>query len=177
MPTTGDRLQVSYEQVVGTSTFGRIDASYKAYYTVYVDALERRHVLAARAAIGQIFGDAPVFERYYGGGLGSLRGFEYRGVTPRQGGERVGGDVLVMLGAEYIFPIFGDRLKGVTFIDTGTVESTTGISDYRVSIGAGLRWVVPILGPVPVSIDFAIPLLTGDGDEKQLVAFFIGWSY
>jgi outer membrane protein insertion porin family len=177
MPTSGDRLQVSFEHVFGSSNFGRLDASYKVFYTVHVDALDRRHVLAARAAVGQIFGDAPVFERYYGGGLGSLRGFEYRGVTPRQGGERVGGDFMLLLGAEYIFPIFGDRLKGVTFIDTGTVESSTGVSDYRVAIGAGLRWIVPILGPVPVSIDFAVPLLTGDGDEKQVVAFFIGWSY
>ena len=177
MPTAGDRFQVSFEQVVGSATFGRLDASYKVYHTVYVDALDRRHVLAGRAAIGQIFGDAPVFERYYGGGLGSLRGFEYRGVTPRQGGERVGGDFMLVLGADYIFPIFGDRLKGVTFIDTGTVESSTGISDYRVSIGAGLRWVVPLLGPVPVSIDFAIPLLKGDGDDTQVIAFFIGWSY
>ena len=179
MPSTGDRMQFSYEQIVGAFNFGRLDASYKIYRTVYVDSLDRRHVVAGRAAIGHIFGDAPVFERYYGGGLGSVRGFKYRGISPRSSGtdEPIGGEFLLMLGGEYIFPIFGEQLKGVVFVDTGTVESTIGISNFRASVGAGLRWIVPLLGPVPVSLDFAIPLVRDSNDETQLIAFFVGWAY
>jgi hypothetical protein len=82
--------------------------------------------------LGAIAGDAPVFERFYGGGLGSIRGFEFRGVSPRQGlrDDRVGGDFLALLDAEYSFPIVGEILRGVLFVDSGTVEKNIEVTSY-----------------------------------------------
>ncbi|MHC4716109.1 MAG: outer membrane protein assembly factor BamA, partial [Planctomycetota bacterium] len=80
VPSRGDRLSISYEQVVGDFEFGKAIADYRHYWTVYVDEDERKHILAFRAKGERIFGSAPVFERFYGGGLGSLRGFRYRRV-------------------------------------------------------------------------------------------------
>jgi len=179
MPTTGDRVRFAYEQVVGSSIFGRAEVEHRIYRTVYVDALDRKHVIAARTMVGQIVGDAPVFERYYGGGIGSIRGFEYRGVSPRSGGSDspIGGDFILLTSGEYQFPLVGETLRGVIFVDTGTVEDTTGLSSLRASIGTGLRWVVPMMGPVPISLDFAIPLAKGDGDQTQIFSFFLGWTF
>ncbi len=179
LPSKGDRFIVGYEQVAGDFTFGRADADYRIYYTVYTDAMDRKHIIAARAAAGAIFGDAPVFERYYGGGLGSIRGFDFRGISPRQGpdDDPVGGNFKVFLGSEYSFPIIGRNLRGVVFLDSGTVERNIEIIDYRASAGVGLRLHLPFFGPVPMSLDFGFPLSKTDEDDTQLVSFSIGWVF
>ncbi|MCK4626207.1 MAG: outer membrane protein assembly factor BamA [Phycisphaerae bacterium] len=179
LPSKGDRLKISYEQVMGGFTFGQTEADYRIYHTVYTDATDRKHILAVRAAAGAIFGDAPVFERYYGGGLGSVRGFDFRGISPRQGPDEdpVGGDFRTFLGSEYSFPIIGRNLRGVVFLDSGTVEKNIEIEDYRVSAGFGLRLQIPFFGPVPMSLDFGFPLNKAEHDDTQLVSFSIGWVF
>ncbi len=179
LPSKGDRFRVSYEQVMGDFTFGKADADYRIYHTVYTDALERKHILAVRASAGAIFGDAPVFERLYGGGLGSVRGFDFRGISPRQGpdDDPVGGDFKVFLGGEYSFPIIARSLRGVVFLDSGTVEKDIEIKDYRVSAGVGLRLQLSFFGPVPMSLDFGFPINKTDEDDTQLISFSIGWVF
>lgn len=182
MPADGDRIQLTAEQVAGNYTFLRANAEYRIYRTVYLDALDRKHILAGRVAVGHIFGDAPVFERFYGGGIGSIRGFRYRGISPRSQGtdEVIGGEFMVFAGAEYSFPIFGNegqQLRGVVFIDTGTVEEDFEVTTYRAAAGFGLRWVIPLLGPVPMSFDFAFPISKDDEDDEQIFSFSVGWSF
>jgi len=179
MPSTGDRFRFSYEQVVGGYTFGRDTAEYRIFRTLYVDALDRKHVLSGRVSAGNIIGDAPVFERFYGGGIGSIRGFDYRGISPRSKGtdEQIGGDFMTFAGCEYEFPIFGKELRGAVFLDSGTVEDTFTITTYRVSAGAGLRWVIPLFGPVPMSLDFGFPISKDRQDDTQLVSFSLGWTF
>ena len=179
LPSKGDRITLSYEQLAGGWSFGKAIADYHIYHTVYMDAMDRKHILAARVAGGGIFGDAPVFERFYGGGLGSLRGFDYRGVSPRQGiyNEAVGGEFMVFAGGEYTFPLVGKNLRGVVFLDTGTVESDFSISTYRASTGFGLRLHVPFFGPVPMSLDFGFPINKHGDDNTQLVSFSFGWVF
>ena len=179
MPTRGDRFRFSYEQVVGDYTFGNFQGDYRRYHTMYLDALDRKHILAMRVAAGTIVGDAPVFERYYGGGIGSIRGFDYRGISPRakSNDDAIGGDFMFFAGAEYTFPIIGRQLKGVVFVDSGTVEESFTISTYRVSAGFGLRWVIPMLGPVPLSLDFGFPISKHGDDDTQVLSFSVGWTF
>jgi len=184
MPTTGDRFNFGYEQVVGTDTFGKFNAQYKIYRTVYVDALDRKHLLAGRTAFGQIVGDAPVFEKFYGGGIGSIRGFEYRGISPRghwPSGARhkdaIGGDMMFFAGAEYSFPILADQLRGVVFVDSGTVEEDFELTTYRISAGFGVRWTIPFFGPVPMAFDFGFPLVKDEDDRTQVFSFSLGWTF
>jgi outer membrane protein assembly complex protein YaeT len=181
-PSTGDRFRVSAEQVLGDFQFVNAQGEYRIYRTVYVDAMDRKHIIAGRAAVGNIFGDAPVFERYYGGGIGSIRGFEYRGISPRSKGtsEPIGGEFMLYAGAEYSFPIFGtegQQLRGVCFIDSGTVEEDPSITSYRISAGFGLRWTMPLFGPVPMSFDFGFPLAKDKDDETRVFSFSLGWSF
>ena len=182
MPSTGDRINFSAEQVVGSYQFVRANAEYRLYRTVYVDAMDRKHIVAGRVAVGHIFGDAPVFERYYGGGIGSIRGFKYRGVSPRSAGtdEQIGGEFMVFAGAEYSFPILGtegQQLRGVVFMDTGTVEEDFGVKTYRASVGVGVRWVIPLFGPVPMAFDFGFPISKDEADDDQIFSFSVGWSF
>jgi len=179
LPSRGDRLSVSYEQMAGDFTFGRAVADYHIYHTLYMDAIDRKHILAGRAKGGAIFGASPVFERFYGGGLGSIRGFDYRGISPRQGPYRevVGGDFMVFVGSEYTFPLVGRTLRGVVFLDTGTVESDVDVTTYRASAGFGVRLHVPFFGPVPMTLDFGFPLNKDEDDDTQLVSFSFGWVF
>ena len=179
LPGKGDRIEFSYEQVVGGANFGRVRAEYRKYYTLRKDALDRPHILAYRAAGGAIVGEAPVFERFYGGGIGAVRGFKFRGISPRQGptAEVVGGDVMAFLGSEYSFPLVGKNLRGVVFLDTGTVEDGFGVSDYRASAGFGVRFHVPMLKRIPMSLDFGFPLSKNSDDDTELVSFSIGVTF
>lgn len=179
LPSTGDHLYLSYEQVAGDFQFGRANVDYHIYGTVYTDALERKHILAGRASLGQIVGDAPLFERLYGGGLGSVRGFRYRGISPRSVGtdKAIGGNFSLFLGGEYSAPLVAELIRGVVFLDSGTVEKDTSIGTYRVSAGFGLRWIIPFFGQVPMSLDFAWPLLKDPQDDTQVFSFSLGWTF
>jgi len=179
LPSQGDRLKLSYEQVVGDYVFGVIEADYRRYYTVYTDALDRKHILSFRVMGGQIVGDAPVFEKFYGGGLGSIRGFKYRGISPRGGihSDPIGGDFTFFAGSEYTFPIVGDQLRGVLFLDTGTVDESTTLSHYRAAVGPGIRWVIPIFGQVPLNLDLGFPILKQEHDDTQIFQFSIGVNF
>jgi outer membrane protein insertion porin family len=178
-PSTGDSLRLSYEQVTGDFDFGVATADYQVYYTVWMDALDRKHIVSLRGSAGNIFGDAPVFERFYGGGLGSVRGFKYRGISPRGGIDEdpIGGDFMLFAGAEYTFPLIAEVVRGVVFLDSGTVETDFGVNSYRVAAGFGLRWVIPFFGPIPMSLDFGFPLSKESEDDRQIVSFSLGWVF
>lgn len=179
VPTRGDRLSLAWEQVGilgGEHFFGKLSASYAWHKTMYTDVEERKSVLTLRGRAGAIVGDAPLFERFYAGGIGSLRGFEFRGVSPRKGLDetRVGGDFLLLTGAEYSFPMYADSLRGVVFTDMGTVEENFGITAWRASVGFGIRLQVDFFGPVPMEFDLAVPVSSDSDDDEQIFSFFIG---
>ena len=170
---------------MGDFRFGRIRGSYKRHQTLHIDPIGRKHVLSWRISAGQIFGNAPVFEKFYGGGLGSIRGFQYRGISPRSSDigndDPIGGDSIFLAGAEYVFPLAGvprqGQVDGVFFIDTGTVQNDFTFTSYRVSVGVGIRWTISALGPMPISLDFGFPLLRNDQDDTELVSFSLGANF
>ena len=181
-PSEGHRFIFSWEQVGalgGDWTFSKPTASFVWYKTTSVDIFDRKSVVALRADMGYISGDAPVFERFYGGGFGSIRGFQYRGVSPRGGvqNDRIGGNFVALAGAEYTYPIYADNFRGAFFLDSGTVEEDFQITDWRVAVGFGLRINVQFWGQVPIVFDFGFPLSQGKDDVNQVFNFSIGASF
>lgn len=182
LPSRGDRLQVSVEQVGalgGDHFFTKLTGNYDKYFTLKTDLFGRKHVLQLGATAGQIFGDAPVFEKFFAGGIGSLRGFAFRGVTPRAGirDDGVGGDFMFLTNAEYSFPLIGKTVRGATFLDMGTVEDDFGIESWRAAWGFGTRIYIKYFGPIPLSFDFAFPLAKDDDDDTQMFSFSFGASF
>ena len=163
----------------GDFFFSKATAGYTRHWTVAVDDQDRKSVVSAYARGGQIFGDAPVFERFYAGGLGSLRGFDFRGVSPRDGirNNRIGGDFMLLAGAEYSFPLFAKAIRGVFFTDMGTVEREFGLRSWRAAVGGGIRLTLEIFGTVPMEFDLAYPLAKEDGDDTRIFSFFIGLPF
>jgi RNA polymerase sigma factor (sigma-70 family) len=116
--------------------------------------------------------NAATGERYYAGGFRTLRGFEFRDVGPKEDSSPpVRTDTPVCQQALRAT----DRCWLVPFLDTGTVEPRLETKDYRVSAGFGLRLVVPMLGPVPIALDFGFPIVKERDEREQIFNFWIGF--
>ncbi len=176
LPSEGDRTSLSFEQFVGDANFGKLRVGYTRHQTVRIDEQNRKSVFSFNIDAGYIFGEAPVYERFYAGGIGSLRGFDFRGIGPRGGirNDVIGGDFKLTANIEYTFPLMGDVLRGVLFTDMGTVEESLTIQDWRVSVGIGVRFTIELFGPLPIEVDFGFPVVRGEDDEERVVSFFIG---
>ncbi len=175
-PTEGGILNTNFEEVMGSFYFPKVDIEGSRYFT----AFQRpdgsgKQVFSVRNQVGIEGSNAPVFERYFAGGFNSIRGFQFRGVGPFIDGFNVGGTFLLLNSLEYQIPIrANDQIYFVTFLDGGTVEKNISIHDYRVSAGFGIRLTLPMLGPVPIALDFGFPINRTGDDREQVFNFWFG---
>jgi outer membrane protein insertion porin family len=175
LPGEGHFVELGYEQAFGDFIYPRFDIEARQYYTVR----ERpdgggRHIVTVGGQLGWTDVDTPIFERFFAGGFQTLRGFDFRGVGPRQLGVATGGRWLAVGSLEYQIPITADEnIQAVAFTDFGTVENEVEFKDVRVTVGVGMRLTVPAMGPVPLAFDFAIPLSKATGDDTRLFSFYI----
>jgi translocation and assembly module TamA len=144
-------------------------------------AEDERFVLAARVRVGSIVSadleDVPAHRRFYAGGAGSVRGYEYLDIGPRVPGygptgglSRVDGSLEARIGVTNTIAI-------VPFIDGGYVAETSlfgGDEDFRWSAGLGLRYMTAV---GPIRLDAAVPIDPRPGDPAFAVYFGIGQSF
>jgi outer membrane protein insertion porin family len=181
LPYKGTTTTVGWEGfglLGGEYNFHRFVAGWNGYQTLHTDLLDRKTVFGLHLNSGFLVGDSVFFERFYGGGIGSMRGFRFRGVSPRsgRGDDPVGGDFVYNGSVEVNFPIYENMLRGVVFSDFGDVESDVKFGVVRTSVGAGIRFSLPFLGQTPFAIDFAVPITRGHHDETQFISFSLGFS-
>jgi len=176
-PTTGSVIEAGYEQVFGDYQYGLTTFEATKFWTTYQrEDRSGKHVLSLHSQLSIAGDDTPVYDRFYAGGFRSIRGFEFRGVGPFQNGFNVGGQLAFLNSIEYQIPVLAnDQFYFVSFLDSGAVERNVSIKDYRVTAGLGIRMVVPMLGPVPLALDFGFPIVKGPGDREQLVSFWLGF--
>lgn len=167
-----------YGAMGGDYNFHKFTFRWDGYQSVYEDLLDRRTVVRVSGFAGYINGRSTFLERFYEGGIGSVRGFRFRGVSPRsgRGDDPIGGDFAFTGTAELNFPIYQETLRGVVFTDVGDVESDVRLGTIRTSVGAGIRLMLPFLNQTPIAIDFAVPLTSNRQDDKQLISFSLGFS-
>ncbi|WP_397570902.1 outer membrane protein assembly factor [Schlesneria sp. T3-172] len=174
--TSGHYVDFSYEQAFGEYSYPRFEAEARQYFTTYqrIDG-QGKHTLMVRGQASWSGNDTPIFERFFAGGFQTFRGFAFRGVSPMEGGVYTGGNFMVLGGAEYMLPVTANEMiKVVGFTDFGTVNDNVSLSNFRLSLGGGLRVTVPAMGPVPIALDLAVPLMKEEGDIQQVFAFYIG---
>jgi len=187
LPDAGQRTSVTAE-IASTALGGEKD-----YYQLelrsawYVRGLFKGHVLELTGRGGVTDGyngdDVPFYDRFYLGGLYSLRGFKYRSISPREPGftEPIGGDTYAFASAEYSIPIINKEKAGgvrfAFFYDVGFVNAdaydfnSKGFSD---DWGIGLRLNLPI---GPLRLDYAFPInhdKYSDGDGR--FQFGVGYT-
>lgn len=183
-PTDGVRHSVALEVGLPGSDleYYKLDFKGSAYFPVNETVT---FALKGRLATGDGYGDTdelPFFERFYSGGISSVRGFENNSLGPRDSnGDSAGGDFVVNARAELLFPMpFASDLENVrmsAFIDAGQVYDKYDdfeADDIRYSAGLSATWISP-LGPFTLS--YAKALNAEDGDEEQKIQFTIGTSF
>ena len=183
LASEGHLLSATLEETFGTFQYPRASVEWSEYFRIFERAdRSGKHVLSFNLKAGYSGDNTPIFERYYAGGFSSIRGFAFRGVTPRDPvyGMGVGGDFQMTSTLQYLFPITADdMLRGVAFVDAGTVQPR--ISDWvdavRVAPGFGLRISIPMMGPAPIALDFAFPVCSQAGDQRQVFSFFVGFNH
>jgi outer membrane protein assembly complex protein YaeT len=185
-PTEGFTFDIGYEQVAGDYTFGIVDTTYRYYRTIHEDLAENKTVLAIKLLGATTVGSAPVFEKFYAGGNGlyGIRGFEYRGVSPRAlpfnpvtgtfGPEKedpIGSEWIVLANAEITVPLSSETFSALFFVDSGMVDE----GGYRASAGTGIQILIPQwFGPVPMRFEIAAPLMKDSSDDTQVFSFSVG---
>ncbi len=174
--SSGHYFELGYEQAFGQYNFPRLEVEGRQYFTTYqrVDG-QGKHTLMLRGQASWSGNDTPIFERFFAGGFQTFRGFAFRGVSPTQGEVYTGGNFMVLGGAEYMLPVTANEMvKVVGFTDFGTINDQVSLSNFRLSVGGGLRITVPAMGPVPIALDLAVPLMKDATDIQQVFAFYIG---
>ncbi|HKY09942.1 MAG TPA: outer membrane protein assembly factor BamA [Candidatus Binatia bacterium] len=134
--------------------------------------------------------DLPLFERYFLGGIDSVRGFAERTLGPRapsncrppkddptapavcRDTEVIGGEKAMVFNTEILFPVMEQYgVRGVAFFDVGNSFNDFKFGDLRKSVGAGVRWMSPF-GPLRVELGF--PLNKQPDDDTSVLGFSIG---
>jgi outer membrane protein insertion porin family len=173
LPNHGQRTEIDPELSIGNTTYFKLAVKTAWYFP----GLFKGHVIEAvgRAGIADSLsgGDVPFYDRYYLGGLDSLRGFKYRNISPRDPGynpanqsvtpnEPIGGDSYWMGSVEYTLPIFekenGPGVRFALFYDVGAVGagSYSFSGNFDDNWGVGLHINIPKLGPL--RLEYGIPI-------------------
>lgn len=139
-------------------------------------------VLALRASYGAIYGgsltNVPASKRFYAGGGGSIRGFGYQDVGPKDDdGDPSGGLSVFEMTAETRFKLT-QSFGAVAFVDAGQVyeETTPDLgADLAVGAGIGARYYTDF---GPLRFDVAVPLNRRDeADSNFQIYLSIGQAF
>lgn len=180
-PTSGYRAIVnakpSYEALEG-NIFSSFEASGSGYYGFGDD---NGVVLAGKVSAGTIVGggdleNIPVNRRFYAGGGGSVRGYSYQQISPRNAkGEATGGRSYLQTSLEARVNVT-ETIGVVPFIDAATVsdEAFPDFSDIRAGAGIGLRYATPF---GPIRLDVAVPLKPYEGGSRYGIYAGIGQAF
>ena len=153
-PRKGNRTVLSGEYAGGFLSGDNYFTKYTAETSQYVP-LFWKLVFMARGRIGVVEGfddrEVPVYERFYVGGIYSVRGFELRSIGPKdENGDPTGGFSELVFNFEVIVPISeGQGVNMVFFFDAGNAwddGESINVSDLRTGAGLGIRWLSP-MGP------------------------------
>jgi outer membrane protein insertion porin family len=208
-PTEGanSNLMFKFAGLGGDNRYIKSDISGRYFYPLLKDPSWGNYTLAIGGTLGYGIGlggasssDLPLFDRYFAGGINSVRGFTDHTLAPRErrvvckkvknGAVDVPGDgcqpdfnaksSFVLVGGnkqavgnfETTFPVMEQYgLRGVAFFDMGNAFDTFRFSDLRRSIGAGARWLSPF-GPLRVELGF--PLNKQKSDDTSVIGFALG---
>jgi translocation and assembly module TamA len=181
-PTTGFRLSGRISPEIsahgGSFAYGRVQLDASAYRP-----LSDRVVAAGRIRLGTIlgaslFGIAPS-RRFYSGGGGSVRGYGYQRLGPKDlDGDPIGGRGLAEFALETRIRLkqFGGNFGIVPFLDGGslTTEALPDFKDWRFAAGLGVRYYSSF---GPIRIDVGVPLKRDRGDGPLAVTVSLGQAF
>ena len=200
LPSGGRSQSLSFEMTIPGSEleYYRLNYTGQIFYPLFNPFVLR---LRANLGYGEAYGGTenfPFYKHFFGGGMGSVRGYESNSLGPRStpspqdqynDPDPIGGNVLVELSAEVLFPLpfieDQSQLKSVLFFDAGNVFNTNcpDVSVYcldldegelRYSAGIAVTWIT---GFAPISFALAFPVNDKEGDESESFQFELGKTF
>lgn len=178
-PTRGNRSSIAGEYAGGLLGGDNYFTKYELEHSTYVPLVAK--------LVGMIHGEygrvqafdgreLPIYEKFFLGGILSMRGFPYRGVGPQDStGEPTGGVQQLYFNTEVIVPLAPEQgFNLVLFYDTGNAwdqGESVKLADFRQSAGFGIRWMSPI-GPFRLELGYILD--RKEGEPKSDWGFMIG---
>ena len=178
-PTRGSLVSLQSEYVTEAlgsyESYGRFQLEASKYIQFYHDLVLK---LDANYYTTTSDDDPAIFDRYFAGGIGTVRGFKRRDVAPiDRFDDPIGGNSMLTASVEVIKPV-SDFMFVSTFLDGGTVwwdDFKADVGDFNYSVGVGVQFRA-----IPISIYYGYPIHTEfdhlDGKSGRL-HFTIGLSY
>jgi outer membrane protein insertion porin family len=175
-PTNGmiNSLSMEYAGLGGDNKFARYIGD-----TTWFHPLYKKLIFSTKLTLGYIQNvgrPVPLDEKFFLGGISSLRGFKSRTVSPVSqnnltGIVYLGGDKANYGNMELTFPLLQEAgVKGVTFFDYGNAyaENKKMFSSFLMGYGAGIRWASPI---GPLRLEYGIPINPRAGLDSKTGRF------
>ncbi len=193
-PVDGGSVSASFRQagefLGGDWDFSQVEVRGALFIPLFQDSYDRYWVLSQEGRFrrsgetGDLSG-TPFTERFFLGGQGSLRGFDFRGAGPHQNGFALGGEASWDGSTEIRFPVYSVRtrgqvnetefVRGAFFLDYGGLgQSVKAFGSTRITYGVGLRMRIPFLPQFPISLDFGFPLQSEPRDETRVFSLTFG---
>jgi len=174
----------------GSFTFLKFDASASKYFPLPLDTV---FMINGRIGYGYVPGNGflPFVNRYFLGGINSVRGYNYRTIGPEMPALLTntdpfapttqllyGGNKMIATTMEYVFPLIKEaKIDGVIFFDTGNAYAENQgyfASPLQMGYGFGIRWYTPI---APFRFEWGFPLNPRPTDQPNVFEFSIGTFY
>ncbi|MEX5443686.1 autotransporter assembly complex family protein [Acinetobacter schindleri] len=172
-PTKGFRqtykIELGSEALLSDADMAIANAGWRFIYSLGENA---DHQFVGRADAGYIFTEdftkVPYNLRYFTGGDQSIRGFDYKSLSPEIDGFKVGGQALTIGSLEYNYQ-FREGWRAAVFADAGNAYDKDFSNPTEYGVGLGVRWASPI-GPIRIDVASGI----SDDNHPIRVHFFIG---
>ncbi|MDD4853724.1 autotransporter assembly complex protein TamA [Acinetobacter towneri] len=163
------KIELGSESLLSDADLAILNAGWRFIYSL---GENDDHQFVGRSDLGYIytedFNKVPYNLRYFTGGDQSLRGFDYKSLTPQIEGFKIGGQALAVGSLEYNFQ-FKEGWRAAVFSDFGNAYDKDFSNDTEYSVGLGVRWASPI-GPIRIDVASGI----SDDNHPIRLHFFIG---
>lgn len=163
------KIELGSDKVLSNTNMAIVNANWKALYSLGENA---NHQFLAGANVGYIYADdfnkVPYNLRYFAGGDQSMRGFDYKSLSPMIDGYKVGGQGLAIGTMEYNYQ-FKEGWRAALFSDFGNAYDEKFSNPIEYSVGVGVRWRSPI-GPIRLDVASGV----SEPGKPVRLHFFIG---
>lgn len=163
------KVELGSESLLSDADLAILNAGWRFIYSF---GENDDHQFVGRSDLGYIytedFNKVPYNLRYFTGGDQSLRGFDYKSLSPQIEGFKIGGQALAVGSLEYNYQ-FKEGWRAAVFSDFGNAYDKDFSNDTEYSVGLGVRWASPI-GPIRIDVASGI----SDDNHPIRLHFFIG---
>jgi outer membrane protein insertion porin family len=181
-PTRGNRQQLSFTYagtiLGGDYDFYKVVTDSSFYMPLWWETVFSIHGRFGYAHPTTVNSTLPVSERFFVGGIDTVRGFDYGYAGPKSGYDVIGGNKELIFNFEYIFPIVPEaKVRGLVFFDWGKgfdFGDPIKLNELRTSVGAGLRLYLPV---GPVRIEYGYIINRKPDDHWRPIEFTIGTQF